>query len=372
MGNRRSPRHALPASRFALRVSLPPKAKIAAATVACLALPLTADSVFASGNNQPVDLRSQGEAITTVTGVADRLMNPISPTHRPAAAGAPLLAAATQEATASGGATPPAPETVAIASATAIPARALQAYLEAEAYAATELPGCGLQWQFLAAFGEVESHHGSYGGAVMSDDGVVSPGIYGPPTPYGRAVGPMQFLESTWAKFGAGANPQDIDEAAKATARYLCYGGRDLGSDADRRAAAFSYNHADWYVANIIAVYEDYLAQRPGTSRPASVPPTATDDTRAKGSETPELPDAPPAPAPAPAPAAPPATTPPPASSTPPPTTAPADPPTSAPPSPGPAEETDPPAQPSTTPEPAEESTGSAAAVSSGSEPSGA
>ena len=112
----------------------------------------------------------------------------------------------------------------------------------------------------MAAIGKVESNHGRFGGAMMTDDGVVHPAILGPrltgspgtssilDTDAGlldgdqqvdRAVGPMQFIPSTWTVVGVDADgdgrrdPQDIDDAALAAAVYLCGGGRDLSSTRD-------------------------------------------------------------------------------------------------------------------------------------------
>ena len=53
-------------------------------------------------------------------------------------------------------------------------------------------------------------------------------------TQWDRAVGPMQFIPSTWSIVGVDAdgdakrNPQDVDDAALATAVYLCSGKDDL------------------------------------------------------------------------------------------------------------------------------------------------
>ncbi len=200
--------------------------------------------------------------------------------------------------------------------ATAIPARALLAYMTAATTAAVTYPNCHLQWQFLAALGEIESHHGQSHGSAVGADGVVSPAIYGPALDGSRAgvvgsvlsadgrparaLGPMQFIPSTWAAFGNGGDPQDIDDAASAAASYVCQAGRDLGTEAGRSAAAFSYNHADWYVANVLAIYADYMANQPGISRPQT-PPTGADPaaTVTTGPSTGSLP-ATPAPTPAP------------------------------------------------------------------------
>ena len=61
----------------------------------------------------------------------------------------------------------------------AIPARALIAYQRAEAVMREADASCNLSWQLVAAIGKVESNHGRFGGALMTEDGVVHPAILG-------------------------------------------------------------------------------------------------------------------------------------------------------------------------------------------------
>ena len=69
------------------------------------------------------------------------------------------------------------------------------------------------------------------------------------------AVGWMQFMPSTWAEYGVDANgdgvrdPNNPNDAIFAAARYL----RAAGMPEDPEGAVFSYNHADWYVAEVMA-----------------------------------------------------------------------------------------------------------------------
>lgn len=174
------------------------------------------------------------------------------------------------------------------ATATDIPARVLLAYRAAAARAALENPSCGIRWEFLAAFGRMETNHGRFGGSSVAESGVTTPPIYGAPlngsrpgvigtvtTASGaadRAAGPMQFISSTWAAWGRGGDVQNIDDATNAAARYLCAGGRDLSTAAGGNAAALSYNHADWYAADIEALFLDYVSGRHGASYPAQPP----------------------------------------------------------------------------------------------------
>jgi membrane-bound lytic murein transglycosylase B len=69
------------------------------------------------------------------------------------------------------------------------------------------------------------------------------------------AIGWMQFLPSTWETWGVDANgdgvrdPYDPEDAIFAAARYL----NASGMPTDTYNAIFSYNHADWYVAEVLA-----------------------------------------------------------------------------------------------------------------------
>jgi len=73
-------------------------------------------------------------------------------------------------------------------------------------------------------------------------------------------VGPLQFLPSTWAQWGADGDgdgvtdPQDLDDAAYAAGRYLCADGGDLAEGPAWQQAVFSYNHSASYVAAVYAV----------------------------------------------------------------------------------------------------------------------
>lgn len=170
-----------------------------------------------------------------------------------------------------------------VASSTGIPARALVAYASAELVVATEQPDCGIEWNTLAGIGGVESRHGSYGGADLSADGWVTPRIVGPAldgdgfaeigdtdggewdgdVEWDRAVGPMQFIPETWRHWGADGNgdgqrnPNQIDDAALAAARYLCHSGPMV--DAPQwRDAIFTYNPLHSYVDDVAADASEY------------------------------------------------------------------------------------------------------------------
>ena len=108
----------------------------------------------------------------------------------------------------------------------------------------------GLSWTVLAAIGQIESDHGT-------NDGPSSAG----------ALGPMQFLPSTWAVWGIDGfgqtGPPDIMnplDAVPSAARLLCAGGAAAGG-ASLEAAIYNYNHADWYVSEVLELAHEYAQE---------------------------------------------------------------------------------------------------------------
>jgi hypothetical protein len=104
-----------------------------------------------------------------------------------------------------------------------------------------------LSWTVLAAIGQIESADGT-------NDGPSTAG----------ALGPMQFLPSTWAVWGIDGfgetGPPDIMnpyDAVPSAARYLCAAGASQGSSG-LASAIFAYNHADWYVNEVLSLAEQY------------------------------------------------------------------------------------------------------------------
>jgi hypothetical protein len=107
----------------------------------------------------------------------------------------------------------------------------------------------GVDWTVLAAIGSIETDHGRS----------AAPGVRSGVNSYGCCAGPMQFYVvgrgSTWASYGLDGNgdgrasPYDPADAIPAAARYL----RASGAPRDYRRAIYAYNHADWYVEDVLA-----------------------------------------------------------------------------------------------------------------------
>lgn len=127
-------------------------------------------------------------------------------------------------------------------------------------YQAAAATCSGLPWPVLAAIGQVESGHGTNTGPSSAG-----------------AMGPMQFLPSTFAAYavdGDGDGVADIWNPADSiysAARYLCANGAGAGPRA-LYAAIYRYNHADWYVLMVMGVAGD-LATRFGEPIPLAEAP---------------------------------------------------------------------------------------------------
>ncbi len=179
-----------------------------------------------------------------------------------------------------------------------MPEPALRAYRFAEVVMQRADAACRLDWSLLAAIGHVESDHGRFGGAAVHADGTSTPRILGPrlngsadtaaiadtdggsldgDTRWDRAVGPMQFIPSTWAVVGTDADgdgrrdPHDLDDAALSAAAYLCAGDADLGTTAGQRSAVYRYNHSRAYVDLVLRLAAAYAgSEASGLTLPAA------------------------------------------------------------------------------------------------------
>ncbi len=164
-----------------------------------------------------------------------------------------------------------------------IPGIALDAYHRATDRLSAEAPVCEMDWTILAGIGQVESNQGrgrfdSHGNtigrilgprldgslpgtAVITDtDG----GRFDGDTEFDRAVGPVQFIPSTWAVLGRDGNddgvadPNNIYDGALAAATLLCGQGGSMGEPAARTRAILAYNNSLAYVANVNAWAHGY------------------------------------------------------------------------------------------------------------------
>jgi hypothetical protein len=109
----------------------------------------------------------------------------------------------------------------------------------------------GIPWQVLAAINYVETRYGN--------DLAVSPA---------GAIGWMQFMPATWARYGQSVNlhgkpaggmpnPWNPTDAIFAAARYLTA----AGARANLPRAVYAYNHAGWYVAEVLSIAEQINRQ---------------------------------------------------------------------------------------------------------------
>jgi hypothetical protein len=117
----------------------------------------------------------------------------------------------------------------------------------------------GVDPWILAAIGSIETNHGRS----------TAPGVSSGVNAYGCCAGPMQFSvvgsPSTWDMYGVDGNgdgaksPYDPADAIPAAARYLVAS----GAPGDYRTAIFAYNHAVWYVNEVLAKADQYRSASP-------------------------------------------------------------------------------------------------------------
>jgi murein DD-endopeptidase MepM/ murein hydrolase activator NlpD len=101
----------------------------------------------------------------------------------------------------------------------------------------------GVPWSVLASINKIESNFGQNMGPSSAG-----------------AIGWMQFMPDTWARWGLDANgdgvadPWNAEDAIYSAARYLAA----TGGASDISAAVFSYNHAQWYVDEVLQLAQQY------------------------------------------------------------------------------------------------------------------
>ncbi|WP_155771004.1 lytic transglycosylase domain-containing protein, partial [Mycobacterium colombiense] len=229
-----------------------------------------AGAVSAAAPSLPVRMPSRHAAVTPVAAVSPTLPDLTGPAVVAVDRGPTVFHVAEPALSA-----PPPAMIVNAPGALGIPSIALAAYRSAEQKMAVAVPGCGVSWNLLAGIGRIESGHAG-GGAVDARGTAISP-IYGPSldgtlpgnetiiqssagnrVTYARAMGPMQFLPGTWARYasdGKGdgvADPQNIFDATLAAARYLCSGGLNLRDQTQVLTAILRYNNSMPYAQNVL------------------------------------------------------------------------------------------------------------------------
>jgi hypothetical protein len=172
-----------------------------------------------------------------------------------------------------------------VGSAVGVPVVALQAYGYAQLVLQGARPDCHLGWTTLAGVGEVASHHGQAGGAVLDRGGRSSPAIIGPlldgqdgralvadtdagafdaDASYDRRMGPMMLLPAAWRAFGSDGDddqiqdPYDIDDASLGVARLLCSGGEDLNQIDGWTAALARLQQGQEYTRAVFQAADGY------------------------------------------------------------------------------------------------------------------
>lgn len=194
----------------------------------------------------------------------------------------------------------PAAQTVrAVPMARGIPVIVLDAYWQAVRSLTETRPDCHLPLALLAAIGKVESNH-ARGGQVDAGGTTLTP-ILGPVLDgtgpfaaiedtdgghldgnphWDRAVGPMQFIPGTWARWRSDANrdgradPHNVFDAGQAAGGYLCATGGDLSTEDGAAAAILRYNRSKKYL-DLVLAWEQVYASAGITGLPAPAEPAA-------------------------------------------------------------------------------------------------
>ena len=172
-----------------------------------------------------------------------------------------------------------------------IPAVAYDAYRTASRLSPTITASCNVEWTVLAAIGQVESRHGRIDEREVTDSGDVVPAIRGRPldgtrgteaipdtdsghldgdAEWDRALGPLQFIPTTWRELGRDGNgdgtadPNNLYDASLTAVAHLCL--REPGDYADRgqlRQALIAYNASGQYADDVLRWVDRYRGSSP-------------------------------------------------------------------------------------------------------------
>lgn len=171
-----------------------------------------------------------------------------------------------------------------------IPRVAYDAYLSAERSAASITEACRVDWAIVAGIAQVESRHGRIDDEHrLDDDGTVEPPIRGRAldgtggtqtivdtddgdldgdTAWDRAMGPLQFIPTTWRELGRDGNgdgtadPDNLYDAALTAVAHLCL--REPGdytSGTQLRRALIAYNASGRYADDVLRWIDRYRSQ---------------------------------------------------------------------------------------------------------------
>ncbi|WP_138997758.1 hypothetical protein [Rhodococcus zopfii] len=161
----------------------------------------------------------------------------------------------------------------------AVPELVYYAYRAAEMQLQIDTPGCGLQWNLIAAVGRLESGHA--GGGRTDVLGTLStPKV----SPNGE-LGPLQLPAAVWEQHSADGNadghadPQNVFDQSLAAGHWMCANEADLREPDGRTRAVALFDTRPEYLKNVeawSAAYEKGAATSPGVISPPPVPtPTA-------------------------------------------------------------------------------------------------
>jgi membrane-bound lytic murein transglycosylase B len=168
-----------------------------------------------------------------------------------------------------------------------IPATAYDAYRSASGAASGVTEACAVDWTILAGIGQVESRHGRIDSEhdVAADGDVVPPirgraldgsggtqtihdtdeGMLDGDATWDRAMGPLQFIPTTWSELGRDGNgdgeadPDNMYDAAMTAVAHLCL--REPGDYTQRhelRRALVAYNASGRYAEDVLDWVERY------------------------------------------------------------------------------------------------------------------
>lgn len=168
-----------------------------------------------------------------------------------------------------------------------IPLVAYDAYRSASRAASAVTESCDVHWTVVAGIAQVESDHGRISGEhTLTGEGDVEPPIRGRPldgtrgtqtipdtddgrldgdTTWDRAMGPLQFIPTTWRELGRDGNgdgtadPDNLFDAALTAVAHLCLREPgDYGDRAELRRALIAYNASGRYADDVLRWIDRY------------------------------------------------------------------------------------------------------------------